>query len=117
MQVFGDTDVVTNTGAVPYACLSPPFLLDAACSLMIEDQSQPTSVDVGALWPANDRPDASDLVRALNDIPCKGIIKETLLPIIWQVSILYVKLRFYVEFSTSVAIDLFFLTLLLYFSF
>lgn len=55
---------------------------------MTDTRSQPVNVNARLLWPVGSnlkRPDASDLVRALDNVSLKGLIKETLLPILWQV--------------------------------
>ncbi|OQV23931.1 hypothetical protein BV898_02279 [Hypsibius exemplaris] len=68
-------------------CIDPAVLAYCACALHIDDQKKSFRFEAKRFWPKDQvtrPPEAGVLAVALEDIPNRGLLKESLLPLIWQ---------------------------------
>ena len=81
---------VTAQGEAParYICLKPTALADMICLTHIDNPRKSFKIEARRFWPRDSgykKPDPSILVKALEDIPSQGLIREVLFPLLWQV--------------------------------
>ena len=70
-----------------YICINPPVLAHLACLMHVDDNRKSFKIEARRFWPRDSgyrKPDPSVLVKALEDIPSRGMIRETLFPLLWQ---------------------------------
>ncbi|XP_077862875.1 uncharacterized protein LOC144345063, partial [Saccoglossus kowalevskii] len=68
-------------------CLHPEALVQMLCSLHIDDDKKAFKFESSRFWPrgsSSSTPDPALLVKALEEIPTQGVIREFLLPLLWQ---------------------------------
>lgn len=72
-----------------FVCVDPASFGRLLCRLHVDDGRQrPFRVDAERFWPTSlgwTRPAPRIVIRALEDIPARGRLRECLLPVIWQV--------------------------------
>ena len=71
-----------------YICINPQIMAHLACHMHVDDNKKSFKIEAKRFWPRGSgytKPDPSVLVKALEDIPSKGMIKESLFPLLWQV--------------------------------
>ncbi|XP_064633627.1 malignant fibrous histiocytoma-amplified sequence 1 homolog [Lineus longissimus] len=70
-----------------YICLNPAAVASAICGLHVDDNKKSFKFEARRFWPKESgycKPDPGILVRALEEIPANGFVRETLLPLLWQ---------------------------------
>ena len=73
-----------------HVCIDPKQLAHATCLFHFDDLTKNFKFEAYRFWPKDsgyNRPDPSVLVRALEEIPSSGVIREALFPLLWQVYI------------------------------
>ena len=98
---------VTPQNEIParFICINPPALANMICLAHVDNPRKSFKIESRRLWPKDSgykKPDPSVLVKALEDIPSLGLIRETLFPILWQVSLLlYQHIYMYTRMYTA----------------
>ncbi|XP_055342803.1 uncharacterized protein LOC129591246 [Paramacrobiotus metropolitanus] len=85
--VILDARALQTIQSVDLICINPSVLARCACALHIDDQKKSFRFEGKRFWPRSlnaHPPEAQILASALEDIPNKGLIKESLFPLIWQ---------------------------------
>ncbi|XP_074649100.1 uncharacterized protein LOC141904413 [Tubulanus polymorphus] len=70
-----------------FVCLDPSALANSICLLLIDDDKKSFKFESRRFWPPGgsvSKPNPSVLVRALEDIPLRGVVREILFPLLWQ---------------------------------
>jgi hypothetical protein len=81
---------IEHTKELPlhYICTKSSVLANLSCHLHVDDPNKSFKIEAKRFWPKSSgvkKPDPGSLVRILEEIPSKGIIRKAILPILWQV--------------------------------
>lgn len=70
-------------------CINPILFLKVICALHVDSYNKTFRIAPERFWPgeAKDRPDRSSLEKVIEDIPYKGLVRQCLIPLLWQVII------------------------------
>ncbi|RUS85113.1 hypothetical protein EGW08_007118 [Elysia chlorotica] len=85
----------TETGSLPaqnghaqsFVCVDPETFANMISACIIEDNKTTFRLEAGRFWPPESGfqpPEPSSLARVLEDIPGHGVIREAVLPLLWQ---------------------------------
>ena len=75
-----------------FVCVNPVALANMASLLHVDSSHKSFKIEARRFWPKDSgfkKPDPSALVKALEEIPNKGLVREVLFPILWQVGSLH----------------------------
>ncbi|KAK3780726.1 hypothetical protein RRG08_050691 [Elysia crispata] len=70
-----------------YICVDPETFANMISACIIEDNKRTFRLEAGRFWPPESGfqpPDPASLARVLEDIPSHGVIREAVLPLLWQ---------------------------------
>lgn len=81
---------IRHTEELPlhFICIKPTALANLFCLLHVDNAHKSFKIEARRFWPKSSgvkKPDPSSLVKILEEIPAKGMIREVLFPILWQV--------------------------------
>ena len=82
---------IQDTEELPlrFICVNPAALANAACLFHVDNSHKSFKIEARRFWPRDSgykKPDPSALVRTLEEIPNKGLVRDVLFPILWQVT-------------------------------
>ena len=86
--------------ATQMICIHPAAFANAVCLLHVDDDKKSFRIEASRFWPhgACAKPEPSVLVSALEDIPLTGVVRESIIPLLWQVWFVLNKLSCYSKF-------------------
>lgn len=72
-----------------YICIDPRQLANLSCLFHLDGLNRNLQLEANRFWPKTGvsvKPEPSLIVKALEEIPALGAIREVLFPLLWQVS-------------------------------
>ncbi|XP_076448308.1 uncharacterized protein LOC143285020 [Babylonia areolata] len=70
-----------------YVCVHPALFATAICLCLVDDDKKSFRFEAGRFWPRDSgfkHPDPQVLCKVLEAIPQQGLLRECLLPLLWQ---------------------------------
>ncbi|XP_046356765.2 uncharacterized protein LOC124135459 [Haliotis rufescens] len=83
---------IPAAGTGRFICIHPSVFANAVCCCLVDDDKKAFRFESCRFWPKDSgfkRPDPQVLCKVLESIPHEGLIRESLLPLLWQESNLY----------------------------